>query len=281
MLELIGASKWYDSQIEVAKRTVFTKQKKLVDEKGAAMHVLGRITNEPGKRKAINNQFSRGKRVRLLVKKLGLGIIISPNIWKYTKRKEPEFEQLLENFQADSRWMALFQILTPQVELVVHSGSTDPEALYDSFGQRHLVSNEELQKLMVKYALEHESLPDGALNAAYTQLISRVSNKVFKKQTLSDHDTFIIDRSLKLPADIFSALRPGQWLDCWVIKVAMHIADRPAWVYFRESIPVNDIGRHGRMRSIKKPFKSWAKEIVELRRKAEGTVPLLFYAPVH
>lgn len=61
----------------------------------------------------------------------------------------------------------------------------------------------------------------------------------------------------------------------------MHIADRPAWVYFRESIPVNDIGRHGRMRSIKKPFKSWAKEIVELRRKAEGTVPLLFYAPVH
>ena len=81
MLELIGASKWYDSQIEVAKRTVFTKQKKLVDEKGAAMHVLGRITNEPGKRKAINNQFSRGKRGRLLVKKLGLGIIISPNIW--------------------------------------------------------------------------------------------------------------------------------------------------------------------------------------------------------
>ncbi|RAO71511.1 uncharacterized protein BHQ10_007523 [Talaromyces amestolkiae] len=281
MLEHMGASKWYDGQIEVAKRTVLTKQKKPVDEKGAAMHVLGRITNEPSKRKAISNQFSRGKRVRLLVKELGLGIILSSSIWKYTKRKEPEFNQLLLNFKADSRWMALFQTLTPQLELLVRSGSTDPEALYDSLGQHHLVSNEELQELMVKYALEHESLSDGALNAAYTQLISRVSKEVFKKQTLSDHDTFIIDHSLKLPADIFYALRPGQWLDCWVIKVAMHIADRPAWVHFRESIPVNDIGRHERMRSIKKPFSAWAKEMVELRRKAEGTVPLTFYTPVH
>lgn len=45
------------------------------------MHVLGRIVNEPSKRKAITNQFSRGKKVRLLVKELGLGILFSPNIW--------------------------------------------------------------------------------------------------------------------------------------------------------------------------------------------------------
>ena len=53
----------------------------------------------------------------------------------------------------------------------------------------------------------------------------------------------------------------------------MHIADQPAWVHFRESIPVNDIRRHGRMRSIKKPFEAWAKEMAELRRKAEGAAP--------
>jgi hypothetical protein len=58
MVEYIGASKWYDSQIEVAKRMVLTKQQKPVDEKRAAMHVLGCITNEPSKRKAITNQFS-------------------------------------------------------------------------------------------------------------------------------------------------------------------------------------------------------------------------------
>jgi hypothetical protein len=81
MLEYMGASKWYDSQIEIAKRTVLTKQEKPVDEKGAAMHVLSCITNEPSKRKPIANRFSRGKKVRLLVKELELGILFSPKIW--------------------------------------------------------------------------------------------------------------------------------------------------------------------------------------------------------
>jgi hypothetical protein len=131
-----------------------------------------------------------------------------------------------------------------------------------------------------------DPLPNRALNAAYDQLVSRISAHVFNKRRLSDHDAFIIDNSLKLPADIFYALRPGQWLDCWVIKAAMHIADRPAFVHFRESIPVNDIGRHSRMRSIKKPFEAWAQEMAGLRRKAElgpagHHTPLIFYSPIH
>jgi hypothetical protein len=197
--------------------------------------------------------------------------------------------------------MALFRILTPQVEQLVQSDSTDLEALYNSLMQHDLVSEKELQKLKAKYALKHvrilqsqllnradnsqDPLPNGALNNAYNQLINQISTQVFNKLSLSDHDTFIIDQSLKLPADIFYSLRPGQWLDSWVIRVAMHIADRPASVHFRESIPVNDIRRHGRMRSIKKPFKAWAEEITELRRKAEvgpeAHTPLLFYSPIH
>jgi hypothetical protein len=35
------------------------------------------------------------------------------------------------------------------------------------------------------------------------------------------------------------------------------------------------------MRSIKKPFEAWAKEMVELYRKIEATAPLIFYIPVH
>jgi hypothetical protein len=83
MLEYIGASKWYYSQIEVAKRTLFTKQNKPVGEKGAAMHVLDRIISEHSllSRKVIINQFSRGKKLRVLVKELGLGILLSPKIW--------------------------------------------------------------------------------------------------------------------------------------------------------------------------------------------------------
>lgn len=197
--------------------------------------------------------------------------------------------------------MTLFRLLTPQVQQLVQSGSTNPEVLYNSLKQHGLVSEEELQKLKAKCALKRvrilqsrlldradnsqDPLPNEALNNAYNQLVNQISAQVFNKRSLSDHDTFIIDHSLKLPADIFYSLRPGQWLDSWVIRVAMHIADRPASVHFRESIPVNDIGRHGRMRSIKKPFKAWVEEITELRRKAEvgpeGHNPLIFYSPIH
>jgi hypothetical protein len=83
MLEYIGASKWYDDQIELAKRTVCTKEKKAVDDKGAATHVLNRIAREHSllSKKIMTNRFSRGKRLRLLVGELGLGILISPMIW--------------------------------------------------------------------------------------------------------------------------------------------------------------------------------------------------------
>ena len=83
MLEYMGASKWYDSQVEHAKRTVYTTENKPVGEKGAATHVLNRITREYSllSRKTIINQCSRGKRLRELVEKVGLGILISPKIW--------------------------------------------------------------------------------------------------------------------------------------------------------------------------------------------------------
>jgi hypothetical protein len=83
MLEYMGASKWYDSQIEHAKRTVYTTENKPMGEKGAATYVLDRITREHSllSRKTITNQCSRGKRLRELVEKVGLGILISPKIW--------------------------------------------------------------------------------------------------------------------------------------------------------------------------------------------------------
>ena len=83
MLEYMGASKWYDTQIQHAKRAVYTTDKKLVGEKGAATHVLDRITREYSLlgRKTIINQCSRGKRLRELVEIVGLGILISPKIW--------------------------------------------------------------------------------------------------------------------------------------------------------------------------------------------------------
>lgn len=172
MLEYMGASKWYDEQIEHAKRTVYTTENKPVGEKGAATHVLDRITREYSllSRKTISNQCSRGKRLRELVEKVGLGILISPKIWwvitnqvisytdhaprEYTKRKGTQFNQLVQDFKADTQRLALFQILTPQVEQLVHEGSTNPEALYGALRENNLISEDELQEIKAKHQPE-------------------------------------------------------------------------------------------------------------------------------
>jgi hypothetical protein len=104
---------------------------------------------------------------------------------------------------------------------------------------------------------------------------------VFKKRKLDADDTVSIDGSVELSVDVFARLRAGEWLDSWALMAAMHISDRPDFVRFGESIPLDSIGRHGQMRSIKQPFQAWAKKITSFRREAEGGMPLTFYCPVN
>ena len=47
MLEYMGASEWYNKQIKLSQRTIRTKKNKLVDQRGAAMHVLDKMQNMP------------------------------------------------------------------------------------------------------------------------------------------------------------------------------------------------------------------------------------------
>ncbi|EED22537.1 hypothetical protein TSTA_060320 [Talaromyces stipitatus ATCC 10500] len=280
MLEYMGASKWYDSQIDLAQRTG-------LGHKGAATQVLDRITRHKDllNRKLITNQLSRGKKLRTkLVKNLGLGILFSPDIWDYTKRSIGQIDLLVKKFQVDAQRMTLLRILGAQVQQLVRHGSTDPEALYNSLKEHDLVSEPEIQKIRESQESEHNALPEGALDTAVDNLINRVANQIFTKQSLEDVDTFSIPGNVKLPGDLFLRFRPGEWLNSWAIMAAMQVADRPPFVKFSECIPVNDIGRHGRMRSIKKPFQIWAKKIAELRREAEHGLedcrPLTFFSPI-
>uniref|UniRef100_A0A093V2V6 Ubiquitin-like protease family profile domain-containing protein n=1 Tax=Talaromyces marneffei PM1 TaxID=1077442 RepID=A0A093V2V6_TALMA len=283
MLEYMGASKWYDSQIEHAKRTVCTIENKPVGEKGAATYVLDRITQEHSllSRKTITNQCFRGKRLRELVESIGLGILISPKIWDYTKRKGPHFNQLVQDLKADTQRLALFQVLTPQVEKLVHKGCTDPEALYGALRDNNIISADELQEIKAKYLSESGSTSAVTLNKAVDRLTSQISTHVLKKRKLDADDTLSINGSVELSIDIFARLRAGEWLDSWALMAAMQISDRPDFVKFGESIPLDSFGRHGQMRSIKRPFQTWAKRIISYRRDAEGGTPLIFYCPVN
>ncbi|EED20958.1 hypothetical protein TSTA_081910 [Talaromyces stipitatus ATCC 10500] len=281
MLEYIGASKWYDEQIEHAKRTVCTMENKPVGEKGAATHVLDRITREHSllSRKTITNQCSRGKRLRELVEKIGLGILISSKIWDYTKRTGPQFNQLVRDFKADTQRLALFRILTPQVEQLVHKGCTDPEALYGALRENDIVSEDELQEMKAKHQSESGSTSAVTLSKAVDRLTGQVSTQLFNKRKLDVNDTITINGSVELSIDLFARLRAGEWLDSWAIMAAMRISDRPDFVRFGESIPLDSIGRHGQMRSIKRPFQVWAGKIAMFRR--DNSRPLIFYCPVN
>ncbi|KUL81763.1 hypothetical protein ZTR_09237 [Talaromyces verruculosus] len=283
MLEYIGFSKWYDGQIEYAKCTVRTLENKPVGERGAAKHVLDCITQEHSllNRKTIINQCSRGKRLRELVKMIGLGILISPKIWEYTKRTGPQFNQLVQDFKADTQQLALFQILTPQVEQLVHKGCTNPDALYRALRENNIIAEDELEDMKAKHQSEPGSTSAVSLSKAVDQLTSQVSTQLFNKQKLDRDDTISINGNMELSIDLFARLRAGEWLDSWALMAAMSISARPDFVRFGESVPLDSIGRHGQMRSIKRPFQAWVKQITMFRREAEGSRPLIFYCPVN
>ncbi|OKL55222.1 hypothetical protein UA08_09507 [Talaromyces atroroseus] len=222
-----------------------------------------------------------GKRLRELVEKIGLGILISPKIWDYTKRKGPQFNQLVKDFRADTQRLLLFQILAPQVERLVHKGCTDPEALYGALRESNLVSEDELQEMKAKYQPQSGSTSAVTLSKAVDRLTSQVSAQVFNKQKLDANDTISINGSVELSVDLFARLQAGKWLDSWALMAAMHISDRPDFVRYGESVPLDTIGRHGQPRSIKQPFQAWVKQIAVFRKEAEGSTPLIFYCPVN
>jgi hypothetical protein len=79
---------------------------------------------------------------------------------EYAKRKEPQFNQLVQDFMADTQRLTLFRILTPQVEQLVHKGCTDPEALYEALRENNIISEDELLEMKAKHQSESVRSPN-------------------------------------------------------------------------------------------------------------------------
>lgn len=137
--------------------------------------------------------------------------------------------------------------------------------LYQDYGQAHYLQ---------------DSTSAVTLDKAIDRLASQISNQVFKKRKLDVNDTFSINGSVELSVDVFARLWAGERLDPWALMAAMHISDRPDFVRFGESGPLDSMERHGQMRSIKRPFQAWVKKITSFRREAEGGTTLTFCCPV-
>ncbi|KAE8358565.1 hypothetical protein BDV27DRAFT_163459 [Aspergillus caelatus] len=316
MLEYIGAWEWYNTQLELAKKTVTTKKNKPVKQRGAAMHVMDQIQNrwiggvgivtlqegnshylsgsDPAsisaeekhlQRNRISMQLNRGKLCSKLVKELGLGILFDENIWAYVKSGMEEVDNIIKAIQADAGHMKLLQILAPQLEHLVKIGLPDLHIFYKDLKEAKLLSESELRQLEGRFALEGDPLPDSQLEAEIDRLIRDVNIKVLDQTTFGRNDTIAINNGMEIPCDIFDRLRPGRWLDSWTINALMQISDKPAFVKHDLSIPLDQKSGNNVLRPIKHPLRAWATKIAKFReeaRKASGElVPLVFFCPIN
>ena len=124
-------------------------------------------------------------------------------------------------------------------------------------------------------------MPGGELNAAVDHLIKHVSSKVLSKTTLDSSDTIAVNGSMELSCDIFERFRQHQCLDAWTIIAAMEISDKPEFVRYDLSIPLDETRNTGQMKPITRPLAGWAKKIAKYRRLAKETSGLVYFCPIN
>lgn len=100
-----------------------------------------------------------------------------------------------------------------------------------------------------------------------------------------DGDSVTVKDGVEFSCDVFSRLRQGEWFDAWTIMMAMEISDRPSFVRYGYSVPLDETGRNGRMKPIKKPLTGWAQKITTFGDEARDTfgddVRLVYFCPLN
>jgi hypothetical protein len=66
---------------------------------------------------------------------------------------------------------------------------------------------------------------------------------------------------------------------------AMQISDKPLFVRHGYSVPLDELGRNGRMKPVKRPLAGWARKMIQLHNEAKemsGDVTrLVFFCPLN
>jgi hypothetical protein len=211
---------------------------------------------------------------------------------------------MIKDVQADLKRMRLLQILGRQLERLINEGHPDLHSFYDSLKEEKLVSGEEVQELCATFPLDavstygrrecHEliqtfssqdAMPQGTLNAAVDGLVEEVSSRVLGKRKLEDDDSVAVNNGVELSCNIFRRLRQGEWFDAWTIMAAMQISDKPLFVRYGYSVPLDELGRNGRMKPVKRPLAGWARKMIKLHNEAKemfgDATRLVYFCPLN
>ncbi|KAJ5932805.1 hypothetical protein N7516_007294 [Penicillium verrucosum] len=181
MLEYMGASRWYESQIQLAMRTVTRRQAtigvldsiQVQQTQGRSRSMCGvgplKMQDEsrdqspnPGfsiperekeaRRKALRNRLSRGHKLSTkIVKELGLVLR------KYTKMSPEDLDLTIQNIKDDREHIELLAILSPQLQRLVDYSLPDLHSFYADLNSKKLLSETEIQELQNEYILKQAS----------------------------------------------------------------------------------------------------------------------------
>ena len=123
------------------------------------------------------------------------------------------------------------------------------------------------------------------MNGAVEQLIQDVRTKVLGKRKIREGDSVAINNGVELDCNIFQRLLNEEWLDAWTIFAAMQISDMPFFVHHGYSLPLEEPGRNGRIKPIKRPLSGWARKITDFRKDARerlgNSTRMVYFSPLN
>ena len=114
-------------------------------------------------------------------------------------------------------------------------------------------------------------MPIGSLNIAVDRLIDDVSTKVLGKRKLEDDDSVAVDGGLELSCNIFNMLRRGKWFDAWLVMAGMKMSDKPSFVRYGYSVPLDQFERFSgsSTRPVSRPLAGWRKKVERFSSEAQ------------
>ena len=108
------------------------------------------------------------------------------------------------------------------------------------------------------------------------------------KRKPEEDDGVAINGRIELPCDMLNRLRQGEWFDGWLLMAGIAMSDKPPFVRYGYSVPLEQFepsGRGGKMRRVAKPLAGWRKKIEAFRMEAQGQqggeIRLIYFCPLN
>ncbi|KAG6368737.1 hypothetical protein INS49_002951 [Diaporthe citri] len=245
-IEWMGASAWFDDQVEQAS-TAPPRTKRGKPMKRVSTAVLDRLLNEANgtgldapserptdrkdqQRKTFIDKCNKGKRLRQIVKVLGTGVLFYRRIWDLLKIAQDQVEDVVSHLSTDPAKATTLALLGEQVELLVGNGRPNTAKFLDAVDAKSLLKNG-LHQALGKRELDHK-------------------------------DTITLSGK-SIPGDSFNRLGTGEWFDIWLLEAALEIQDRPACVKLLPCVSTHELV-DGKVKPIKAPFRRLRSEIQSL-----------------